>query len=61
MDWIVTFLSSRARGTTRLGESVAESCEPTYRLRGEEAVKFRLSQGEVITILDAVSRGAAWL
>ena len=56
MDWIVTFLSSKAKGTTKLRESVAEFVRSHLPAKGEkEAVKFKLSQGEVITILDAVS------
>ena len=56
MDWIVTYLSPKAQGTTRLGESVAQFVKDHLPSKGEkEAVKFRLSQGDVITILDAVS------
>lgn len=56
MDWIVTFLSSKAKGTTHLGEAVAQFVKDHLPSKGEkEAVKFKLSQGEVITILDAVS------
>ncbi|MBE3119014.1 MAG: BREX system Lon protease-like protein BrxL, partial [Candidatus Atribacteria bacterium] len=56
MDWIITFLSGKAKGTTHLGESVAQFVKDHLPSKGEkEAVKFRLSQGEVVTILDAVS------
>jgi ATP-dependent Lon protease len=56
MDWIVTFLSAKAKGTTQLGEAVAQFVREHLPAKGEkEAVKFKLSQGEVLTILDAVS------
>jgi len=57
MDWIVTYHLAKAGGsTTQLRDSVARFVTEHLPSKGEkEAVKFRLSQGDVLTILDAVS------
>jgi ATP-dependent Lon protease len=57
MDWIVTFTASKAgMNTGRLKEAVVEFIQKHLPSKGEkETIKFRLSQGETLTILDALS------
>jgi ATP-dependent Lon protease len=56
MDWIVTLNSKDNGNTTVLQKSVQEFIRKHLPAKGEkERVKFRLSQGETLTILDAVS------
>src|SRR5271157_591568 len=57
MDWIVTFTASKAgTNTARLRDAVVEFIKKHLPSKGEkEIIKFRLSQGETLTILDALS------
>lgn len=57
MDWIVTFAQSKVgTNTGRLRETVVDFIKKHLPSKGEkESIKFRLSQGETLTILDALS------
>jgi ATP-dependent Lon protease len=57
MDWIVTFTSSKVgTHTGRLRDAVVDFIKKHLPSKGEkETIKFRLSQGETLTILDALS------
>ncbi len=56
MDWIVTYSSKASPTTTSLQQEVTQFVQRHLPPKGEkERVKFRLGQGEVITLLDAVS------
>ena len=57
MDWIVTFAASKVgMNTGRLRDAVVDFIKKHLPSKGEkETIKFRLSQGETLTILDAVS------
>ena len=56
MDWIVTRLSATSSETTNLRKAVGDFVQEYLPSKGEkQRVKFRLSQGEVLTLLDAVS------
>jgi ATP-dependent Lon protease len=57
MDWVVTFAASKVGSNTgRLRDAVVEFIKKHLPAKGEkEAIKFRLSQGETLTILDAIS------
>ncbi len=56
MDWIVTFKSKGDPSTQSLKFSVQDFIQKHLPAKGEkEKVKFRLSQGETVTLLDAIS------
>lgn len=57
MDWIVTFATSKVgMNTGRLRDAVVDFIKKHLPSKGEkETIKFRLSQGETLTILDALS------
>src|SRR3954467_10350277 len=57
MDWIVTFAAGKVgMQTGRLRDAVVDFIKKHLPSKGEkEAIKFRLSQGETLTILDALS------
>jgi ATP-dependent Lon protease len=57
MDWVVTFAASKVgTNTTRLRDAVVEFIKKHLPSKGEkESIKFRLSQGETLTILDALT------
>jgi ATP-dependent Lon protease len=57
MDWIVTFAAGKVgTNTGRLRDAVVEFIKKHLPSKGEkESIKFRLSQGETLTILDALS------
>src|SRR5688500_8103708 len=56
MDWIITRKSQGGVSTQTLQQSVQEFIHNHLPAKGEkERVKFKLSQGETITILDAIS------
>src|SRR5262245_2025939 len=57
MDWVVTFAASKVgTNTGRLRDAVVEFIKKHLPSKGEkEAIKFRLSEGETLTILDALS------
>ena len=56
MDWIVTFKSKGDPSTQSLKFSVLDFIQKHLPAKGEkEKVKFRLSQGETVTLLDAIS------
>lgn len=57
MDWVVTFAASKVgTNTSRLRDAVVEFIKKHLPSKGEkESIKFRLSQGETLTILDALS------
>lgn len=57
MDWIVTFASSKVgTNTGRLRDAVVDFIKKHLPSKGEkESIKFRLSQGETLTILDALT------
>lgn len=56
MDWIITRKSEGGASTQTLQRSVQEFIQNHLPAKGEkERVKFRLSQGETLTILDAIS------
>lgn len=56
MDWIVTLKSKSSDSTASLERSVQEFIAAYLPAKGDkERVKFKLSQGEVLTILDAIS------
>lgn len=56
MDWIVTRLSSSTTETTNLRKAVGDFVQKYLPAKGDKQhVKFRLSQGEILTILDAIS------
>src|SRR5262245_65207074 len=56
MDWIVTYKSKSGITPTKLQAEVREFIEKHLPAKGDkERVKFKLSQGEVLTILDAIS------
>ncbi len=57
MDWIVTFAASKVgMNTGRLRDAVVDFIKKHLPSKGEkEAIKFRLSQGETLTLLDALS------
>jgi ATP-dependent Lon protease len=57
MDWIVTFAVTKVgTNTSRLRDAVVEFIKKHLPSKGEkESIKFRLSQGETLTILDALS------
>ena len=54
MDWIVTFAAGKVgMQTGRLRDAVVDFIKKHLPSKGEkEAIKFRLSQGETLTILD---------
>ena len=57
MDWVVTFSANKAGdNTSKLRETVEGFIKKHLPSKGEkETIKFRLSQGETLTILDAFS------
>jgi ATP-dependent Lon protease len=56
MDWIVTYSSQGGSTTTTLQREVEQFVQKHLPAKGEkERVKFRLGQGETLTLLDAVS------
>ena len=57
MDWIVTFAAGKVgMHTGRLRDAVVDFIKKHLPSKGEkETIKFRLSQGETLTILDALS------
>jgi len=57
MDWVVTFAASKVGSNTgRLRDAVVDFIKKHLPSKGEkETIKFRLSQGETLTILDALS------
>lgn len=57
MDWIVTFAQTKVgTHTGRLRDAVVDFIKKHLPSKGEkESIKFRLSQGETLTILDALS------
>ena len=57
MDWIVTFAQTKVgTHTGRLRDTVVDFIKKHLPSKGEkESIKFRLSQGETLTILDALS------
>ena len=57
MDWIVTFnMKKQGMDTSRLQDAISEFVEQRLPPKGaKEKIKFRLSQGEAITLLDAIS------
>jgi ATP-dependent Lon protease len=57
MDWIVTFTTNKVgMNTARLREAVVDFIKKHLPSKGEkETIKFRLSQSETLTILDALS------
>jgi ATP-dependent Lon protease len=57
MDWIVTFTASKVgTNTGRLRDAVVDFIKKHLPSKGEkETIKFRLSQRETLTILDALS------
>lgn len=56
MDWIVTFKSKATPSTQSLKLSIQDFIQRHLPAKGEkEKVKFRLSQGETVTLLDAIS------
>jgi ATP-dependent Lon protease len=57
MDWIVTFAASKVGSDTgRLRDAVVDFIKKHLPSKGEkEAIKFRLSQGETLTLLDALT------
>jgi ATP-dependent Lon protease len=56
LDWIVTLKSKSGSSTTSLQREVENFVQQHLPAKGEkERVKFRLSQGETLTLLDAIS------
>src|SRR5688572_21351757 len=56
LDWIVTYKTKAAGSTTTLQHEVATFIQNHLPAKGDkERVKFRLSQNETITLLDAIS------
>ncbi len=57
MDWIVTFAASKVGSdTVRLRDAVVDFIKKHLPSKGEkESIKFRLSQGETLTILDSLT------
>ena len=56
MDWIITYKTQTATTTTSLQREIELFIQAHLPAKGEkETVKFRLSQGETITLLDAIS------
>ena len=56
MDWIVTYLNRTSSDTRELQSRVADFVTEHLPSKGDkELVKFKLGQGDVLTILDAVS------
>jgi ATP-dependent Lon protease len=56
MDWIVTYASRGKGTTTSLQKEVEDFVQKHLPAKGEkERVKFRLAQGETLTLLDAVA------
>ncbi len=57
MDWIVTFAASKVGSDTgRLREAVVDFIRKHLPSKGEkETIKFRLGEGETLTILDALT------
>ena len=56
MDWIVTHKSNSSSSTGTLEQQVQEFIHAHLPAKGDkERVKFKLSQGETLTILDAIS------
>jgi ATP-dependent Lon protease len=56
MDWIVTRKSGGAGSTATIQQQVQEFIQAHLPAKGDkERVKFKLGQGEVLTILDAIS------
>src|SRR5581483_6985142 len=57
MDWVVTRAANKAgTNTGRLREEVLEFIQKHLPSKGEkEMIKFRLSQGETLTVLDELS------
>jgi ATP-dependent Lon protease len=57
MDWVVTFAASKVgTNTARLRDAVVDFIKKHLPSKGEkETIKFRLSQNETLTILDALS------
>ncbi len=56
LDWIVTYLSAQPDRASDLSARVAQFVSDHLPTKSErEAVKFRLTRGQVVTVLDAVS------
>jgi ATP-dependent Lon protease len=56
MDWIVTYNAKQEKSTGRLQDAVVQFVQKHLPAKGEKgAIKFRLSQGETLTLLDAIS------
>ena len=56
MDWIITYKTRTSSTTTTLQKEIASFIQAHLPSKGEkERVKFRLSQGETVTLLDAIS------
>jgi ATP-dependent Lon protease len=56
MDWIVTYTAKTQKTTSSLERAVQEFIAKHLPAKGEkERIRFKLAQGEVLTVLDAVS------
>ena len=56
MDWIVTYTAKTQNTTSSLERAVQEFIAKHMPAKGEkERIRFKLAQGEVLTVLDAVS------
>jgi len=56
LDWIVTLKNKAGSSTTSLQREIENFVQQHLPAKGEkERVKFRLSQGETLTLLDAIS------
>ena len=56
MDWIVTYTAKTQKTTSSLERAVQEFIAKHLPAKGEkERIRFKLAQGEVLTILDAIS------
>ena len=56
MDWIVTYTAKTQNTTSSLERAVQEFIAKHLPAKGEkERIRFKLAQGEVLTVLDAVS------
>ncbi len=56
MDWIVTYTAKTQKTTSSLERAVQEFIAKHLPAKGEkERIRFKLAQGEVLTVLDAIS------